>query len=103
MMGAFLDKPGVNIDEETDRLFDKQRVLRNVGFRNTIHSYLAALLMTDDDELYDHEAEQAKKLYNEMKKHHFFLTSDDDYAYAVLLGKRNENPVDHAKVNAYIL
>ena len=53
--------------------------------------------MTNDPEVYDHEAEQAKKLYDEMKKHHFFLTSDDDYAYAVLLGKRGLNPVDHAK------
>ena len=32
-----------------------------------------------------------------MKKHHFFLTSDDDYTYAVLLGKRGFNPVEHAK------
>ncbi|MCZ2259085.1 DUF4003 family protein [Sporosarcina sp. G11-34] len=98
MVGAFLDKPRVNIETETDRLFEKQRVLRGVGFRNTIHSYLAALLMTDNEELYDHEAQRAKKLYNEMKKQHFFLTSDDDYAYAVLLGKRNENPVAHAKL-----
>lgn len=97
MMAAFLDKPGVDIEKETDRLFEKQRILRSIGFRNTIHSYLAALLMADDPELYDHEAGQAKKLYDEMKKQHFFLTSDDDYAYAVLLGKRDENPVDHAK------
>ena len=38
-----------------------------------------------------------------MKKHHFFLTSDDDYAYAVLLGKRGENPMAQAKVNANVL
>lgn len=97
MMAAFLDKPRVDIEEETNQLFEKQRVLRGVGFRNTIHSYLAALLMTDDTELYDYEAGQAKKLYDEMKKQHYFLTSDDDYAYAVLLGKRNANPVLHAK------
>src|SRR6185312_5550931 len=58
---------------------------------------LAALLMTKDPELYENEARQAKALYDEMKKHHFFLTSDDDYAYAVLLGKRGFNPVPHAK------
>lgn len=87
MMAAFLDKPRVDIEEETNQLFEKQRVLRGVGFRNTIHSYLAALLMTDDTELYDYEAGQAKKLYDEMKKQHYFLTSDDDYAYAVLLGR----------------
>lgn len=97
MMAAFLDKPNTNIDEEVNRLFDKQRILRSFGFRNTIHSYLAALLMSDDPDLYDNEAREAKALYNEMKKHHFFLTSDDDYAYSVLLGKRSFNPVTHAK------
>ena len=97
MMAAFLDQPGVNIDEEVLRLFDKQRILRTYGFRNTIHSYLAALFMTNDTEFYDSEARLAKALFGEMKKHHFFLTSDDDYMYAVLLGKRGFNPVTQAK------
>ncbi len=97
MMAAFLDQPGTAIADEIDRLFTKQQVLKNVGFRNTIHSYIAALLLTDTVESYEKEARQAKKLYDAMKKHHFFLTSDDDYAYAVLLGKKNENTVKHAK------
>lgn len=97
MMAAFLNQPGTVIDEEVDRLFAKQQVLKGVGFRNTIHSYLAALLMTNDQDLYDTEARQAKRLYDAMKKQHFFLTSDDDYAYAVLLGKRGANPVEHAR------
>ena len=97
MMAAFIDQPGVNIDEEVLRLFEKQRMLRTYGFRNTIHSYLAALFMTNDSEFYDNEARLAKSLFGEMKKHHFFLTSDDDYMYAVLLGKRGFNPVTQAK------
>lgn len=97
MIAAFLDKPGVDIEQEVARLFDKQRILRAVSFRNTIHSYLAALLMTNDADLYDDEARQAKALYGEMKKQHYFLTSDDDYAYAVLLGNRGYNPIEHAK------
>lgn len=97
MMAAFLNQPGTVIDEEVDRLFAKQQVLKGLGFRNTIHSYLAALLMTNDPAYYENEARQAKKLYDAMKKQHFFLTSDDDYAYAVLLGKRGANPVEHAK------
>ena len=48
-------------------------------------------------DLYENEARQAKKLYDAMKKQHFFLTSDDDYAYAVLLGKRGADPIEHAK------
>lgn len=97
MMAAFLNQPGMVIDEEVDRLFEKQQVLKGVGFRNTIHSYLAALLMTSNQAHYEIEAWQAKKLYDAMKKQHFFLTSDDDYAYAVLLGKRGANPIEHAK------
>lgn len=97
MIAAFLDKPGVDIEQEVSRLFDKQRILRAVSFRNTIHSYLAALLMTNDADLYDDEARQAKALYGEMKKQHYFLTSDDDYSYAVLLGNRGYNPIEHAK------
>ena len=97
MMGAFLNQPRVDIEVEVDRLFDKQRMLRTVGFRNTIYSYLAALLMTNDPTLYETEARQAKRLFDAMKKQHFFLTSDDDYTYAVLLGNRGGNPIEYAK------
>lgn len=98
MMAAFLTQSGPTIDEEADRLIDKQRALKHAGFRNTIHSYLAALLMNDDPSRFSEEAERAKKLYDAMKKQHFFLTSDDDYAYAMLLGKKGENPEAHAQV-----
>jgi hypothetical protein len=97
MMAAFLDQPGADIEKEVNRLFAKQQVLKGLGFRNTIHSYLAALLLTNDTDLYESEARQAKKLYDAIKKQHFFLTSDDDYAYAVLLGKRGADPIEHAK------
>ncbi len=103
MLAAFLDQPGTAIDEEVERLFAKQQVLKGVGFRNTIHSYLAALLLTDDPDLHDMEARQAKRIFDAMKKQHFFLTSDDDYAYAVLLGKRGEDATAHAKVDADVL
>ncbi|MFS0575673.1 DUF4003 family protein [Sporosarcina sp. 179-K 3D1 HS] len=97
MISALLDRPGCDIEQEVDRLFAKQHVLKSAGFRNTIHSYLAALLMTDDPDVHEIEARQAKKLYDAMKKQHFFLTSDDDYAYALLLGKREADPIEHAK------
>ena len=97
MIAAFLDKPATDVEDEVARLFEKQGTLRSVGFRNTTHSYLAALLMTDDPEFYENEAREAKALYDEMKKNHFFLTSDDDYANSVLLSKRGFNPVTHAK------
>ena len=97
MMAAFLDKNDSDIDNEVYQLFKKQKALRSAGFRNTIHSYLATLLMTDDPSMYAEEAKHAKKLYDEMKKQHIFLTSDDDYTYAVALSKRNNDPAIHAK------
>jgi len=97
IMAAFLTQSDDSIERETDRLMDKQRVLKQAGFRNTIHSYLAAMLMDNDAARFQEEADRAKKLYDAIKKQHFFLTSDDDYAYAVLLGKMGEDPVEHAK------
>ena len=38
MLAAFLDQPGTDIDEEVERLFAKQQVLKGMGFRNTIPS-----------------------------------------------------------------
>lgn len=98
VIAAFIDQPSTNSSDQVDKLFAKQRVMKKVGFRNTIHSYLGALLLTDDVTLYEKEALQAKKLYDAMKKNHYFLTSDEDYAYAVLLGKKNEDPVEHARM-----
>ena len=97
MMAAFLTQSEETVDAEADRLMEKQRALKQAGFRNTIHSYLAALLMDDDANRFQEEADRAKKLYDAMKKEHYFLTSDDDYAYAMLLGKQGEDPVEHAK------
>lgn len=97
MMAAFLDKNDSDIDSEVLKLFKKQQALRSAGFRNTIHSYLATLLMTDNPSMYAEEAKRAKRLYDEMKKQHKFLTSDDDYTYAVALSKRKNDPALHAK------
>lgn len=97
IMAAFLDKSEANIQEEVDKLFRKQVALREVGFRNTIHSYLAALLLSDEEEIYKEEAKAAKRLYDAMKKQHYFLTSDDDYSYAVLLGRKSMDPIQHAR------
>lgn len=97
IMAAFLTRSNDSIDGEADQLMDKQRVLKQAGFRNTIHSYLAAMLMDNDAARFEEEATRAKKLYDAMKKQHFFLTSDDDYAYAVLLGKMGNDPEEHAK------
>ncbi|ALS79799.1 DUF4003 family protein [Planococcus kocurii] len=60
-----------------------QKALNDAGFWKTSYTYLAALLMKKPE-----EAEQARALYKEMKKHHKFLTSNEDIPYAALLGSR---------------
>ncbi|QTD40008.1 DUF4003 family protein [Sporosarcina sp. Te-1] len=96
MMAAFLSHFD-STEKAAERLLEKQKVLRNQGFKNTIHSYLAALLMSDDPADDETDARRAKALFDAMKKQHFLLTSDDDYAYAMLLGRKAENPVEHAQ------
>ncbi len=60
-----------------------QQALNDAGFWKTSYTYLAALLMKNPE-----QAEHARVLYQEMKKHHKFLTSNEDIPYAVLLGNR---------------
>ena len=60
-----------------------QKELNNAGFWKTSYTYLAALLMKKPE-----EAERTRKLYEEMKKHHKFLTSNEDIPYAALLASR---------------
>lgn len=96
MLASFLDRPELSADEAVQLLFKKQQIIRKTGFKNTVHSYLAAMLMTSDPAYSKVEAQQAKRLYDAMKKQHFLLTSDEDYSYAMLLGKANNNPVEQA-------
>lgn len=74
-----------------------QKELNNTGFWKTSYTYLAALLMKKPE-----EAERARKLYEEMKKHHKFLTSNEDIPYAVLLGGREGSIEERAEsMNMY--
>ena len=98
MLAAFLDSPTLPADESVRVLFEKQQTIRKAGFKNTVHSYLAAMLMTSNRSTFTSEAKQAKQLYNEMKKQHFLLTTDEDYSYAMLLGKLKNDPAEQASL-----
>ncbi|WJY26944.1 MULTISPECIES: DUF4003 family protein [Sporosarcina] len=98
MLASFLDTAGMPAEQAVSGLFERQQVLRKAGFKNTVHSFLAAMLMTPVPATYQTEAVQAKRLYNEMKKQHFLLTSDEDYSYAMLLGKLNNDPAEQASL-----
>ena len=98
MLASFLDSPTRTADDSVELLFKKHRAVRKAGFKNTVNSYLAAMLMTSEPASFTDEAEQAKRLYTEMKKQHFLLTTDEDYSYAMLLGKMKNDPVKQAAI-----
>ncbi|MCP2035974.1 uncharacterized protein (DUF2461 family) [Planomicrobium sp. HSC-17F08] len=79
------------------KLNAKQLELNEAGFRKSPYTYLAALLMEGTG-----EADRAKELYDQMRQHHKFLTSNEDVPYAVLLGRREGTAEERAAtMNAY--
>lgn len=80
---AFLVVKAEGVESSLKRVNQNQQELNNSGFWKTSYTYLAALLMKSPE-----EAERARSLYEEMKKYHKFLTSNEDIPYAALLGSR---------------
>lgn len=80
---AFMVIKEGDVEHSLELVNQNQKELNNAGFWKTSYTYLGALLMKNPE-----QAEQAKKLYEEMKKHHKFLTSNEDIPYAVLLSSR---------------
>lgn len=97
LMGAFIDQSAHDVEKEIDALFVKQRYLRKLGFRNTIHSYLAASLLTTQNKQYKEEAQRASALFDEIKNRKIFSTGDYNYAYAVLLAKKGHELEAHVE------
>ncbi|ANU15047.1 DUF4003 family protein [Planococcus halocryophilus] len=80
---AFMVLKEESIESSLKLVNQNQQALNDAGFWKTSYTYLAALLMKNLE-----EAERARALYEEMKKHHKFLTSNEDIPYAALLGGR---------------
>lgn len=80
---AFMVVKKEDVESSLKLVNQNQQALNDSGFWKTSYTYLAALLMKNPE-----EAEQARTLYEEMKKHHKFLTSNEDIPYAALLGSR---------------
>lgn len=97
IVAAFLTVRDDDVETELKKLNMKQQELNDAGFRKSPYTYLAALLMEETG-----EAGRAKVLYDEMKEHHKFLTSNEDVPYAVLLGRQAGDPLERAStMNAY--
>lgn len=68
---------------EISRLHHNYKTLRMANMRSSAFTYIAAFLLDDDM-----DASRISAIYEEMKKHHRFLTSYDDYPAAVIIAKR---------------
>ncbi|MFB5088942.1 DUF4003 family protein [Psychrobacillus sp. PGGUH221] len=99
---ATLDVAGQEPQQAVDLLLEKIEALKNSSFKVNSYTYLAALLMSDDKVNWTEEMERSKQLMADMKKHHRFLTSTDDYPYAMFLGKLNGDTAVRAEtMNRY--
>ncbi len=76
-------------DSEIDRLHRNYKALKETGFRSSMHTYIAAMLMEKDTEV-----SKLKTIYDEIKKYHRFLTSDDDYPAVVIMAKQPDKISD---------
>lgn len=84
---ATLDVTGAEPEQAVNLLMDKAEALKQFGFKMNSYTYLAALMMSEQKDQWPFEMKMAQKLMDDMKVHHRFLTSTDDYPYAMFLGK----------------
>ncbi|WP_342599507.1 DUF4003 family protein [Psychrobacillus sp. FSL H8-0483] len=99
---ATLDAGGLDPEQAVDLLLEKVEALKKSSFKVNSYTYLAALLMSDEKEAWAEEMTRAQQLMTDMKKHHRFLTSSDDYPYAMFLGKLDGDTVVRAEsMNRY--
>lgn len=82
-------------EQRVQEALHNQKVLREAKFPNSVFNYIAALFLNEENP--QEHAQKARKLYDEMRKQHRFLTSTDDIAIAVLCTKdANSEPVTRA-------
>lgn len=82
----------LSLQDSPDQLFaDTLTVydlLKTAKFRASDYLTVAAFLIasSEDHQNYQRTVERAKVFYDEMKKSHWFITGEDDYIFAVMLG-----------------
>lgn len=88
--------------QSVGELIKNEETLKQANFKRSVYSYISALFLTEDSEQKQTHAENAKRLYDAIRKNHPFLTSHEDMAYSVLLSKNGEVPELRAKtMNRY--
>lgn len=72
-------------EQKVKEMLHNNKILRDTKFPNSSFNYIAALFLNEENPQI--HAQNARKLYDEMRKHHRFLTSTDDISIAVLCTK----------------
>lgn len=72
-------------------LIEKEEILKQIKFKRSAYSYISALFLTNNPEQKQVHADNARKLYEAIRKHHPFLTSHEDMPYSVLLSGNDED------------
>lgn len=86
--------------KQVDDMILNQNKLKKAGFKNSQYLPMAlyALSNLNLDESLETFLNKAYDIYSEMKKNHPFLTSGDDYAFAILLASSSHGV---SKIEAY--
>lgn len=91
------------MEEENPRqavadLIENEKILREAKFKSGNFSFIGAQFLTKDRNEKRTHAQNARALYEAIRKHHRFLTSFDDIPYTVLLSRSEDDVVLRAEV-----
>ncbi len=83
----------VDRERTIDELSDAITLLKNNKFRDSDERALCAKILVENKNLFDRGAvaEKSRRIYLEMRDKHPFLTSHDDYPYAVLMSMSDKD------------
>lgn len=91
-----------NSERAVENLIENEKILKEAKFKSGSFSFIGAQFLTKNDNEKRAHAQNARALYEEIRKHHRFLTSFDDIPYTVLLSSPNEDVVLRAEtMNRY--
>ena len=87
-----------NPQQAVANLIENEKILREAKFKSGNFSFIGAQFLTKDPDEKRLHAQNARALYEEIRKHHRFLTSYDDIPYTVLLSHPNDDVVVRAEL-----
>lgn len=101
VFAAFLSDATCPTIDVIDHFFNKYQVVRKTGFRNTLSTYAACLLLAKEEVVYLDEIIRAKLAFEQWKQQHFFFISETDYVFAILAAKQENSIAIGEQVHLY--